>query len=161
MNQEDNKQLQDESQIRVIKLNLFEQDNKSYLIYGDSLKSLFIKIKNNKMQMESLPLIDFATTKYNDRFIKATKVELINGEMYIFYDLRNHFFLDFSASFLDNLTPSTSLIIFKNYMKILFSLLLLNEDFSEFDSKLFYFYKCPRSGGVVIRYLYHGKLFNF
>lgn len=158
MSQETEKQDQGNPQLRVIKLNLLEQDNKSYLIYGDSLKSLFIKIENNKVQMDSLPLIDFASFKYKDHFVKATKIELINDEMYLFYDLENHCFLDFSASFLDNLTPYTSLIIFKNYMKILFALLLLNEDFSDFDSKLFYFYKCPRSGGVLIRYLYHGKI---
>lgn len=146
-----------QTQLRVFMLNLCWQENKSYLLFGDALKSVFIKIENNKINLDSLPLIDYSTFKYKEHFIKASKIELINSEMFIFYDLEGHSFLDFSNIFLESLTAYSSLVIFKNYIKILLALLLLNDDFSLFDPKLFFFTKCPLTGVFNIRYLYHGK----
>lgn len=146
-----------QSQFKVLVLNLFGQENKSFILFGDTLKSLFIKIENNKLNLDSLPLIDYATFKYKDYFVKASKIEPINNEMFIFFDLEAHYFLDFSTNFQEGLTPFNLLTILRNYMKILLVLLLLNDDFSLFDPKLFFLKKCPITGMVQIHYLYQGK----
>lgn len=148
---------QPESSLRLAKLNLLNQDNKSYLIYDDKLVSMLIKFDSNKYHMDSLSLLKYASMRFDDHFVHATQIEMLNDEMYLVYDLENHSFLDFSLDKFEVFSPYNSLITFKNYMKSLFIILLLNKDFTEFDSKFFFYFKCPKSGEVRIRYLYHGK----
>lgn len=159
MGQEHETQDQPESWLRVAKLNLLNQDNKSYLIYSDKLVSMLIKFENTKDHLDSLSLLRLTSIRYKDYYINATQVEVLNEEMYLVYDLEDHSFLDFNTAKLDYISPFTSLIIFKNYMKSLFTLLTLNEDFREFDSKFLFFNKCSKSGLISIKYLYHGKVF--
>jgi hypothetical protein len=142
--------------LNLLDFQIFKTENKVFLNYIDSTKEILVKVENI-YQFKSLNIIDLISTKFPEYFITAEKIMFRNDDMFVYYNIQNVEFLNFGSEAFMNITPSDAFVIFRDYLKILMKLLLLKEDFSKFDSKLFFYEKNRSTGKLSIKYLYHGK----
>ncbi len=129
--------------------------NKSFLNISDSKKSILIKLENI-LHIESVNLIEFIVNRYQSMFITAEKLDNVNENIYVIYNIDNEDLLILNNDFLKDISPFNILSLLKDFLILLLKLLLLKEDFSLFDARLFYFHKDTK-GKINIKYLFTCK----
>lgn len=130
--------------------------NKSFLNISETRKSILIKLENF-LHIESVNLIEFIVNRYKAIFIPADKLENVNEDIYVIYNVDNEDLLILNKDFLNDISPLEIISLLKDFLTLLLKLLLLKEDFSLFDARLFYFNK-DTNGKINIKYLFTCKI---
>lgn len=155
--------------IDLIDISILNISNKTYLIYDNAPKSILVKMEN-LIDLESVNLIEFMTERFPDEFVQAEALRKYKNSVFVLFNIQNLEFLDFNSPILKSLSIIEKFRIYRDFLIILHKLILLKEDLSNLDPKLFYIEKISLNDDsnikekkfyIKLKYLYTCKFISY